>query len=475
MAALAELDLLEREPELAALRPVLEAAHDGAGRLVVVEGPPGIGKTRLLAAARTLAAEAGLEALWGRGGEFERDFPYGVARQLFEPLLERLEPGDRAELLGGAAGLAAPLFDAGRNGPDAGPDRSFATGHGLYWLVVNLSAHGPVLVAVDDLHWVDPPTLRFLAYLQRRLDGLPVVMVCGLRPGEAHAGDPPPAAVIDDPGRLVLRPRPLTGAAVARYVAMTMEHEPEPLFADACGQASGGNPLLLRELLIALRAEGIEPTAGEAAAVHAVGSQALSGRVRMRLARLGAHAAGLAAAAALLGDGASLRMATELAGLAGEAAAEATDRLVREDVLRLDATAAPGGVVAFAHPIVRAAVYGDLGPEARARLHADAARRLAAAGAAPERVAAHLVHAPSCGGLRAARWPRAPPTPPPAISGARSRNLRRRTTTPPCCSSSGSPSCAPTRPPRSTRSRPRWPRCTNRTSEPRRHSSSRAR
>src|SRR5262245_26654680 len=168
MAALVELELLEREPELAALRPVLDAAHEG-GRLVVVEGPPGIGKTRLLATARTLAAEAGLETLWGGGGEFERDFPYGVALQLFAPLLGRLEPGEREELLGGAAGLAAPLFDPARAGPDAGPDGSFATGHGLYWLLVNLSARRPVLVAVDDLHWVDPPTLRFLAYLQRRL------------------------------------------------------------------------------------------------------------------------------------------------------------------------------------------------------------------------------------------------------------------------------------------------------------------
>jgi predicted ATPase len=169
MAALAELELLEREPELAALRPVLDAAHEGAGRLVVVEGPPGIGKTRLLAAARALAADAGFETLWGRGGEFEHEFPYGVARQLFEPVLGRLDAAERDELLSGAAGLAGPLFDPMLGGSDAGADGSFATAHGLYWLLVNLSARRPVLVAVDDLHWVDPPTLRFLAYLQRRL------------------------------------------------------------------------------------------------------------------------------------------------------------------------------------------------------------------------------------------------------------------------------------------------------------------
>jgi DNA-binding CsgD family transcriptional regulator/tetratricopeptide (TPR) repeat protein len=399
MAALAELELLEREPELATLRPVLDAAHAGAGRLVVVEGPPGIGKTRLLAAARALAADAGFETLWGRGGEFEHEFPYGVARQLFEPVLGRLETAEREELLAGAAGLAAPLFDPLRVSADAGADNSFATAHGLYWLLVNLAARRPVLVAVDDLHWVDPPSLRFLAYLQRRLEGLPVVLLTGLRPGEAGSGDPPPAAVIDDPGRVLLRPRPLTATATARYVAMTLEREPDDDFADACHRASGGNPLLLRELLIALRAEGVVPDAANAAAVQPLGSEALATMVRLRLARLGAPAAALASAAAVLGDGIPVAVAAQLAGVAGEAADEAIEKLVRADVLRRDTVEPeePAAGLAFAHPVVRSAVYADLAPGARARLHAEAARVLAAADGHPERVAAHLLNAPPAG------------------------------------------------------------------------------
>jgi DNA-binding CsgD family transcriptional regulator/tetratricopeptide (TPR) repeat protein len=405
MTALAELDLLEREPELATLRPVLEAAHQGAGRLVVIEGPPGIGKTRLLAAARALAADAGLQTLWGRGGEFEHEFPYGVARQLFEPVLGRLDSAERDELLAGAAGLAAPLFDPLHAGADAGADGSFATAHGLYWLLVNLASRRPVLVAVDDLHWVDPPTLRFLAYLQRRLEGLPVVLLTGLRPGEAGSGDPPPAAVIDDPGRVLLRPRPLTAVATARYVATTLESHPDDAFADACHRASGGNPLLLRELLIALRAEGVAPDAASAALVQPLGSEALATMVRLRLARLGAHAAALAAAAAVLGDGVPIRLAAELTGLAGEAADEATEKLVRADVLRRDAVCdafegealALAPAIGFVHPVVRSAIHADLAPAARARLHGEAARALAAAGGQPEWVAAHLLNAPPAG------------------------------------------------------------------------------
>jgi DNA-binding CsgD family transcriptional regulator len=403
MAALAELELLEREPEIDALRPVLNAVHEGTGRLVVVEGPPGIGKTRLLAAARALAADAGLETLWGRGGEFEHEFPYGVARQLFEPVLGRLEPAERDELLSGAAELAAPLFDPRRAGTDAGADGSFATAHGLYWLLVNLAARRPVLVAVDDLHWVDPPTLRFLAYLVRRLEGLRVVLLTALRPGEAVSGDPPPAAVIDDPARVLLRPRPLSADATARLVATTLEREPDDDFTVACHRASGGNPLLLRELLMALRAEGVAPESANAAAVQPLGSEALATMVRLRLGRLGEHAAALAAAAAVVGDGAPIRLAAQLTGLAGEAADEATEKLVRADVLRRDSvgegfereTAAPG--VAFTHPVVRSAIYADLAPVARARLHGEAARVLSAASGQPERVAAHLLHAPPAG------------------------------------------------------------------------------
>src|SRR6187551_2118382 len=79
--------LLERERELASLQDLLDATAGGEGRLAILEGPAGIGKTRLLAEARRRAADAGLRVLSARGGEFEREFPFGVVRQLFEPAL----------------------------------------------------------------------------------------------------------------------------------------------------------------------------------------------------------------------------------------------------------------------------------------------------------------------------------------------------------------------------------------------------
>ncbi len=100
--------LLERERELEALAAAIAAAADGTAALVLIEGPAGIGKSRLLAEARTLAEEHELCVRSARAGELERDFPFGIVRQLFESQL--VDEGERSRLLAGAASAAAPVF-----------------------------------------------------------------------------------------------------------------------------------------------------------------------------------------------------------------------------------------------------------------------------------------------------------------------------------------------------------------------------
>src|SRR5213083_3065445 len=206
-------DLLEREGELAQLGALVGAAREGAGRLVLVEGGAGIGKTRLLAAARERGEEAGMEVLHARGGELEREFPFGIVRQLFEPALARGGKAERREVLSGAAGLAAPLFsgDYLTDRASAKADPAFATLHGLFWLTSNLAARRPLVLAIDDLHWADKPSLRWLAYLVRRLEGLPVLVVACVRPAEGE--DRLLTEVISDPSLFVVRPPPLSEAA----------------------------------------------------------------------------------------------------------------------------------------------------------------------------------------------------------------------------------------------------------------------
>src|SRR4051794_9008205 len=99
--------MVEREREIAALAELLDAAPGGEGHVAWIEGPAGIGKSTLLAEARRRAAGAGTQVLAARGSELEREFPFGVVRQLFESVVA----GDE-RVLAGAAAPAAAVFEA---------------------------------------------------------------------------------------------------------------------------------------------------------------------------------------------------------------------------------------------------------------------------------------------------------------------------------------------------------------------------
>jgi class 3 adenylate cyclase/tetratricopeptide (TPR) repeat protein len=385
--------LLEREAELAALGAAVEAAAAGAGRLVAIEGRAGMGKTRLVAEARALAAEAGFEVLVARSAELEQEFAYGAVRQLFEPYLAALPETDRAELLGGTASLTERLFGDEELTGAASGDVSYAVLHGLYWLSANLAERGPAAIVIDDLHWTDAPTLRWLTYLERRLEGLPLLVVIGSRPPEQSHQPVLLTELISDPDALVIRPLALSHAAVAELAREQLGVEPEDECVEACHRATGGNPLFVRALLDALHGEGLAPTAENAARVREIGPESVTRAVSLRLSRLPEEARRLATAAAVLGDGSDLRDVAPLAELDDpHLASLAATTLVRADLFRATAPE-----IEFVHPVVRASVYESLEPAMRVLAHRRAAELLHTGGAEPERVAAHLVLVPASG------------------------------------------------------------------------------
>jgi hypothetical protein len=135
-----------------------QATAPGGGLGDQPEGPAGIGKTQLLTEARERAGRS-MTVLGARASELERDFPYGVVRQLFEGLLA--DPARYERALSGAAEPAAAVFGAVGSGDDGDPGgASFAALHGLLWLSVNLSEERPLLLCIDDLQWCDRPSLR---------------------------------------------------------------------------------------------------------------------------------------------------------------------------------------------------------------------------------------------------------------------------------------------------------------------------
>ena len=384
--------LLDRDGELEALAAGTERAREGEGSVVLVEAPAGGGKSALLAAARARAAADGVRVLQARGAVLEREFAFGVARQLFEPALAPLGPDERAGLLAGAASLAGPLLD-GADPARTAPQGAGAFGalHALYWLTVNLADRGPLLVSVDDAHWADRSSLEFLAYLSRRLAHLPVLVALAARPRDAEDAAAGWTDLAHDPATVVVRPRPLSAPAVAAIVRARLGAGADDAFGAACHRATGGNPLYVRELVGALADAGVEPTAAAADAVDTVGPAAVTRFVLHRLERLGPDATALAQAVAVLGDDVDPAIAARLAQLTPEAAEAAAARLVRADVLRA------GRDLAFGHPIVRAAVYEDLLPQGRRVRHRTAAELLEQAGAAPERVAAHVLESGPAG------------------------------------------------------------------------------
>jgi class 3 adenylate cyclase/DNA-binding CsgD family transcriptional regulator len=378
-------DLLERGAELAALDALVAAIQTG-GRLLAIEGPAGIGKTRLLAEAKHRAQVAGMRVLGARGSELEREFSYGVVRQLFEPLLASAPQEERAALLAGAAELASPVFDPAHIGVEPAADSPLAVLHGLFWLTANLAGGRPALLAVDDLHWCDRSTLHWLVYLLPRLEGLPLLILVGLRSAEPGADMALLRRITTDPLATVVRPGALSEQATGELIRHEFATAVEPAFRAAIHDASGGNPLLVRELANAVAAEDVAPTAANASRVRDLGGQAVSRAVSLRLAQLSAEARRVAQAVAMLGDDAELRHAAALAGLSVATASDAATDLGRTEILYLREP------LSFVHPVVRAAVYGQLSALEKGRGHARAARVLADAEAAPERVAGQLLH-----------------------------------------------------------------------------------
>ncbi|MEJ7787396.1 MAG: AAA family ATPase, partial [Solirubrobacteraceae bacterium] len=384
--------LLERTSELAMIIEAVECARGGDGSLLVLEGPAGIGKTRLLDATRLVAGEQAFRMYGARGGELERDFAYGVVRQLFERVVVASTPDERAVLLTGPAVHAgAALGLEAVPGRPATDDPSFAVRHGLYWLVSNLAATGPVMLTVDDAQWADAPSLRFLAYLARRLEGLPVLVAITARTGDAPADETLLAELTTESHPRRLTPAPLSSEAAREVLTARTGMAVENGFADACHAATGGNPFLLGELASALLEDAIAPVLANVSRVAELGPRTIARAIVMRLGRVSPESVRYARAVSVLGVSADARHAADLAGLTEVQGRDAYDALAASGVLARERP------LRFAHPIIREAVYRELPPAEREGMHVAAAELLVATGAPASEIAAHLLATPPRG------------------------------------------------------------------------------
>lgn len=389
-----ELRLLEREVELSRLSRALDALSAGEGCVIVATGPAGIGKTKLLEAATGSAADVGVRPLVARASELESGYAFGVVRQLIEKVVMGADDEERGQLLSGAAERSAAVLDID---PVASADRELhATLHGLYWLLVNLSAGGPLLVAIDDLQWADEPSLRWLAYLTRRLEHLPIAVMVSARtePGTARVESIRDSStarhdaieeVLGSERALRLAPEPLSDEGVAAILERELRSAPDVAFTQACRIQTGGNPFLLSELMAELSAEGVSGSATDVALLERIVPERVGETTRRHLTRLSPTARRLATALSVLGDGVDLAIAAELAGMEAGDATSAVSELVNAQIL------ADSAELRFRHPLLRAAVQSEMTAVESATLHGTAARLLADRGAPDGRIGAHLV------------------------------------------------------------------------------------
>ncbi len=365
--------LVERSDELGSIERALEAACRGDGGGVWLRGVAGIGKTSLLREACRMGLAQRFRVFDATGLELEGGFPFGIVRQLYERALNETGRVDRGMLAPGAAAIFAASVS------ESGGDPSFQALHDLYWLVAELAEGQPLLIAVDDAHWADQPSLRHLLYLARRLEGLPILLVIAERSGEASS---PILEELRQAAETRIEPQPLSLSGVRRLIGSTFDDEISPEFVAACLEGTGGLPLYLCEALRALREESAPLNVPSIDAVLRRGGEGLEAHVWRRIESVDPEAAAVVAAIVVLGEQARPGRIAALSGVGATrgvdivAGLRARGILIGEDVPR------------FTHPIVRAAVEGRVSSDA---MHWTAARLLDREGAGVEDIAIHLL------------------------------------------------------------------------------------
>ena len=330
--------LLGREVECQALDLLLANARDGQSGVVALVGEPGIGKTALLDYARSAAD--GMSVLSARGIESEAQVPFGGLLELLRPALVALDriPEPQAAALAGALALR----------PARAQDR-FAVGAATLSLLATHADAAPLLVLIDDAHWLDASSAEALLFAVRRLVADPIAVVLTVREEER--------SLLDGADLAVLRIDGLDPLAAA---ALLERESPDPVpaeLADRLYLSTAGNPLALLELIPETPQLAAAPP-GEPVPV----STSIARAFLRRFDTLPADARSLLVLAAA-NDGGELTVLEHAAALLGlDPAALATAE--GAGLIRLT-----HGVAEFRHPLARSAVYGAVSPDERRAAH----------------------------------------------------------------------------------------------------------
>ncbi len=396
--------LVGRDRELSELRSGLETALAGRGRVFMVAGDPGVGKTALADAIGAEAVAAGATVLWGRawdGGGAPSYWPWlRILRRLaaerdIAPALAALGPAATARLTRLVPTLArAPDDLADADAADDAPGESEAARFQLFDAVTSLlraaAVQTPLVLVLDDLHGADHPSLLLLAFFAVHVRDSPILVVGTYREAEARR-DGQLAATLGDIIRHGQR-LPLRGLRerdVGAVVERIAGRRPPERVVRAIHQATEGNPFFIDEVVRLLSAEGGLDDPEQVATVRI--PDGVRETIRHRLDPLPDATRRLLCTAAVIGR--EFRLDT-LQRVSGASAAE-LDGSLGEAVGSGVIAELPSvlGAYGFTHGLIRETLYDDLGPQRRGNLHRDVGLALEALYAAdPEPRVAELAH-----------------------------------------------------------------------------------
>jgi DNA-binding CsgD family transcriptional regulator len=338
-------ELFGREAELGLLRQRLSGAFQQQPAVVLIRGEPGIGKTTLARALSESAAARGAQVGWGTALEDPDAPPFWIWHQALRSVQAR---------------AAAPTaIDALSEVSDR-----FRQFDAVGTLVRVWCEVAPMLLVLDDAHWMDEPGLLLLNQLIQGLVDERLLIVINVRDGEERH----PALLRRAAGSSVTSTIALRGlgrADIGRQLAEQLEREPEPRLVAEVEAATAGNPLFVREMAYAIRDGRLDWRRAVTPTVEAA--------IGARIERLGSRARQLLSGAAVLGPVFPVKSAAAVGGLSWADALSAADEL---KAARLLEDGAVPGELRFAHALVQKVIDAGLGGPERVRLHRRAAEEI---------------------------------------------------------------------------------------------------
>lgn len=391
----ASASLWERDEEITTVQRAIDALcadRSSSGELLVFQGEAGLGKTALLAETRRIAEQHGCTVWSARGGETLQSVPFNVVRQLLQPALISLMPEEAREYLGDWYDIAGPALGIAEPGDRQADPQGVCDG--LVAAVRRLARREwPLVLLIDDAHWADEETLRWLAAFVERLDDLSVLVVVTRRLGEAHGAG---ARILETAvaAATVSDLSALTPEATAGLTRTTLGPHADAPFCREVWAVTGGNPYETVELLAKVRDSEIEPVEAHAGELRALNRSARGGGLVARLEELGIDATRFAWAAAILGTGISVELVARLATMSREDA-ERCARLLREARILTEpdpATVRSGdSELEFVHPLIATAVYNSIPDALRTAMHGIAAQVVTDSGLGVAAASRHLL------------------------------------------------------------------------------------